>query len=166
MDLRGKWERPSLLDRLLDKIEKNENGCWIWTGGKRSTGYGTIWVNGRNEACHRVSLFLFKNHPIRPKNKNDHVDHLCRVPICCNPDHLEPVTARENVLRGKSPVAALSKRTHCNFGHEFSGYNLVYYKSQRNGKYYRTCRTCSVNRTKRYREEKLNEANKNNKISR
>ncbi|GAB2493916.1 HNH endonuclease [Arenimonas alkanexedens] len=28
------------------------------------------------------------------------IDHLCRVRACCNPEHLEPVDAAENVRRG------------------------------------------------------------------
>lgn len=27
------------------------------------------------------------------------LDHLCRRPACCNPDHLEPVTHRTNMRR-------------------------------------------------------------------
>jgi hypothetical protein len=27
------------------------------------------------------------------------LDHLCFVPCCCNPDHLEPVTRAENTRR-------------------------------------------------------------------
>jgi hypothetical protein len=30
------------------------------------------------------------------------LDHLCRVRCCVNPNHLEPVTAKENTLR--SPI--------------------------------------------------------------
>jgi hypothetical protein len=33
------------------------------------------------------------------------IDHLCRETLCCNPEHLEAVTNRENTLRGK--VSAL-----------------------------------------------------------
>ncbi len=33
------------------------------------------------------------------------LDHLCRVRPCVNPAHLEPVSQRENVLRGVSPPA-------------------------------------------------------------
>lgn len=29
------------------------------------------------------------------------IDHLCRNKICVNPAHLEPVTHRENLMRGK-----------------------------------------------------------------
>ncbi len=28
------------------------------------------------------------------------LDHLCKNRRCCNPEHLEPVTIRENTLRG------------------------------------------------------------------
>jgi hypothetical protein len=57
------------------------------------------------------------------------VDHLCRVTPCVNPAHLEPVTHRENVHRGKNGVlrhlrAPLIRRTHCGRGHERTPENL------------------------------------------
>jgi hypothetical protein len=32
-------------------------------------------------------------------------DHLCSNTLCCNPLHLEAVSHRTNVLRGRSPLA-------------------------------------------------------------
>ena len=37
-----------------------------------------------------------------PIPANRQVDHLCRVRACVNPDHLELVTARENIRRGSN----------------------------------------------------------------
>jgi hypothetical protein len=58
-------------------------------------------------------------------------DHLCRVRRCCNPDHMELVTSRENVLRGVSPAANNARKTHCNRGHELTGNNVRIYKNRR-----------------------------------
>jgi hypothetical protein len=46
------------------------------------------------------------------------IDHLCRNPPCCNPEHLEAVTVRENGLRGYGPNGADSVSGPCWRGHE------------------------------------------------
>jgi hypothetical protein len=66
-----------------------------------------------------------------------HLDHLCRVPACVNPTHLEPVTPRENALRGETLPAANSLKTHCIHGHPFTAENTM--PNTRGG---RKCRTC------------------------
>ena len=48
----------------------------------------------------------------------------CRNPACVNPDHLEPVSIRENLLRGVGPSAQHAKKTHCPAGHSYAGKNL------------------------------------------
>jgi HNH endonuclease len=45
------------------------------------------------------------------------LDHLCRHPACVNPDHLEPVTQRENILRGAAPTVLLHHAGVCKRGH-------------------------------------------------
>lgn len=45
------------------------------------------------------------------------LDHLCRNRWCCNPDHLEPVTNAENILRGESPPAKNARKERCPNGH-------------------------------------------------
>lgn len=53
------------------------------------------------------------------------IDHLCRNKVCCNPHHLEPVTARENILRSNGQGAVNARKTHCIHGHPLEGDNLV-----------------------------------------
>lgn len=48
------------------------------------------------------------------------IDHLCRVRWCCNPEHLEAVTDKVNILRGESPPARNARKTHCERGHELT----------------------------------------------
>lgn len=108
---RGPKPRPPI-ERLLSRIEIDDQGCWIWQGTCDYDGYGKIAygqrVNGRPgmERTHRVAYELLAV----PVPDGLTIDHLCRVRACCNPDHLEAVTLRENLSRGLSRFNA-RKRT-------------------------------------------------------
>jgi hypothetical protein len=65
--------------------------CWLWQWTKSSLGYSQI---GRNSG-HRH--YYEKKHGAVYSGLE--LDHLCRVPSCVNPDHLEPVTHAENMRR-------------------------------------------------------------------
>jgi hypothetical protein len=41
------------------------------------------------------------------------LDHLCRNRWCCNPEHLQPVSNMENILRGESPPARNARKQCC-----------------------------------------------------
>lgn len=91
----------SIEDRLWPMVEKTST-CWLWRGPISSTGYGALTVRGRGTvSTHRLSWEIHRG----PVPEGLELDHLCRVRACCNPEHLEPVTRRENLLRGESPVA-------------------------------------------------------------
>lgn len=148
--------RPAI-DRFIEKIEFAENGCIEWTAGTNGVGYGSFYRgrrsvedNGRTYA-HRWSYEYF----IEPIPEGMHLDHLCRNPKCVNPRHLEPVTCRENLLRGEGPSAVHAVKTHCPAGHPYSGDNLYVHpvKGQR------YCRTCGRLRARakyrRLRDQKL-----------
>lgn len=85
-----------------DKITRNEvTGCWDWVAGRDGGGYGTVRRHGRVLKAHRYIYELFRG----PINTNiGHLDHLCRVRHCVNPDHLEPVTAQLNGWRGIASI--------------------------------------------------------------
>lgn len=92
--------------------------------------------------AHRVSFEHYK-HPI-PQGLT--LDHLCRVTRCVNPDHLEPVTQRENLLRGLTIQARNAKKKRCDHGHWLEGHNLIHRKDGKG----RQCRACIYRRSKEY----------------
>src|SRR5690606_7991791 len=80
---------------------------------------------------------------VGPISAGLYLDHLCRTPRCVNPHHLEPVTARENSLRGETVLARNLAKTHCPSGHEYTQENTYRAgpaKKTPNGS--RQCRTC------------------------
>lgn len=74
--------------------------CWLWAGQQNRNGYGRIKVQGRWLMVHRL---VYELH-IGPIGEGLVLDHLCRNRLCCNPKHLEPVTSRENTLRGEAKL--------------------------------------------------------------
>lgn len=119
-------------DRFWGKVNKT-NDCWLWTAGLR-LGYGQFWTNGYSHLAHRIS-YLLAHGALPPKEL--HIDHLCRVRNCVNPEHLEAVTPKVNILRGEGLSAKKARQTHCLQGHPLSGLNL--YKDQYG---YRQCKAC------------------------
>lgn len=115
----------------------------MWTAYRNRNGYGTFGVDGRSRLAHRAAY----HHWIGQFAPGLEPDHLCRVRACVNPTHLEPVTHRENNMRGirKSPRGeAFRARTHCEQGHPFDETNTGWKKNAA-GRRWRYCRTC-VNR--------------------
>jgi hypothetical protein len=121
--------------RIVDKIDVGD--CWLWTGGDNGGhGYGKVWHDGRGRYVHIVVWECL----VGPIPDGYTLDHLCRAPACCNPDHLEPVTSAENKLRGYSVPAKRARQTHCKRGHALAGANLI-----TNKRGHRKCRTCVKN---------------------
>lgn len=122
-------------------------GCILWTGGVDPGGYGRR-VGGAY--AHRYACEQAKG----PIPSGLVLDHLCRVRHCVNPDHLEPVTNCENILRGVSPVAVNARRTHCKNGHEFTEAN-TYWRVQSDGTGLgRMCRRCNSIRVTRIKSKR------------
>ena len=130
----------SLEERFWAKVHKTD-GCWLWTGSQTGNGYGQFKVDGRIVLAHRLAYSLL----VSAIPEGLQIDHLCRTRNCVNANHLEVVTHRENIMRGFSPTALNTVKTHCPYGHPYDAENTRVC----NGK--RKCRTCNrlFNRARR-----------------
>lgn len=144
---------------VAKRIEPEPNsGCWLWTGavqGRRPHIYGKISVtlnkgiNGSKPIKGADGKFQSKPgtkerflqkhmgayrwvyeffHGSVPPGLQ--LDHLCRTPLCVNPAHLEPVTAKVNMRRW------MDLKTHCINGHSYTPENTYWEKKGR------SCRKC------------------------
>jgi len=130
-------DRTETQRRITSRITVEDRGhtspCWVSNRGTNEGGYTRIWHDRTTRATHRVAYEAF----VGPIPAGLQIDHLCRVRACCRPDHLEPVTCRENLLRGDTVNARAAATTHCPRGHAYTAANTYVSPSGR-----RHCRTC------------------------
>lgn len=131
------------MERFWSRVEFGDwQDCWLWRGYLRRDGYGATSIKGANRYVHRVAYELL----VGPIPEGLHIDHLCRVPACVNPLHLEAVTNHENVLRGK--LGALRERpTECPRGHPYTPEN-THMQRHSAGYSYQRCRRCSADKAR------------------
>src|SRR5689334_8336917 len=102
VDRRYRASAEVTASRFWVKVDKGGPlGCWIWTASINVDGYGQFIVydagrkRGLSIPAHRVAWQL-----VRGSIPQDlYIDHLCRTRSCVNPEHLEPVTNKVNILR-------------------------------------------------------------------
>lgn len=136
----GDVKRPPFLERFWSKVDDSAgpDACWPWMSTINPQGYGRFQTRSyRGDNAHRIAWEIGHASPI-PEGMS--LDHLCRNRVCCNPAHLEPVTHRENVVRGVGPTAINAAKTHCVNGHEFTPENTYVFEPRR----MRTCRACNL----------------------
>lgn len=123
--------RRPLEERFFDRVQKADDGCWLWTGFINHGGYGRFSISHtQGVMAHRWAY----EHWVGPIPDGLTIDHLCRVTRCVNPEHLEPVTIQVNEQRAAAHNAT---KTHCKHGHEFTPENT---RVLPNGR--RECRAC------------------------
>ena len=132
--LKEKSELPltkEQLNHFMAGIEKRGNvridmsPCWLWIRCFTSAGYGDIKVNGIRWNSHRLSYWIHSNY--KKLERKDIVRHKCDNKQCCNPEHLELGTHRENMedvftrgIRKKAEVIEKQTKYGHNMGKQFT----------------------------------------------
>lgn len=128
---------------LDERVTVKPDGCWDWSNANAG-GYGMWTQHGVTIPAHRLMYRLL----VGPIPVGRDLDHLCRNRRCVNPEHLEPVTRRENLLRGETIPASRAAQTHCHQGHPLTGPNL-YRRPDGKGRDCRLCRSEADRRRRR-----------------
>lgn len=132
----------SVLERFWEKVEKTDT-CWLWTASQRGNGYGQFGVTQKDIVyAHRFAY----EQTVGPIPEGLVIDHLCRVRHCVNPDHMEPVTSRENTFRGFGMGVVNAAKTTCPKGHPYDA-------CRPNGD--RRCRICDREQWHRRKQRRL-----------
>lgn len=130
-----------IIERLMEKVEVSDDGCWIFTGSKLPYGYGIISLGGRGRGvttAHRVAYEC----AVGPIPDCYEIDHLCETKSCVNPAHLEAVPHAENMRR------RIDRSTACRRGHAWTEENTRWW----NG--FRRCRACHRENSRNYYRER------------
>ena len=136
------YRQEELLEYLATRLLIGD-GCWMLTTKPASNGYSVVQIRQQRQSGHVALYELFKDDV--PDGLE--LDHLCRNRACVRPDHLEPVTHRENGRRGIAewPLAKINRaKTHCPKSHSLED---AYRWGGR-----RTCRVCHKAKVARQRE--------------
>ena len=127
-------------ERFWEKVDA-AGDCWEWTACRNEHGYGSfVTERPKKVKAHRMAWELL----VGPIPDGMVLDHLCRNPRCVNPDHLEVVTQRINMLRGYGIARRAANATHCPQGHPYNAENTAYTK-----KGHRACRACILARSRK-----------------
>ena len=95
-------KRSGLPDRFWQKVVES-GGCWIWIAGKTRTGYGQFnySVRGRKSSV-RAHRHLYQR-VVGEVDPGLVLDHVCHNRACVNPNHLRPITQKQNVENRSGP---------------------------------------------------------------
>jgi hypothetical protein len=122
-----------LAERFWPKVDKSGD-CWLWTATTSADGYGRINISGKMVYVHRIAYEEF----VGPIPDGLCLDHLCRQRNCLNPEHLEAVPMRVNLMRGDGHTARNAAKEVCDNGHPYTPENTYIHPASG----WRQCREC------------------------
>lgn len=118
--------RRPVMERFWEKVVAASEGCWEWASRRGGGGYGKFYWDGQEGYAHRFSYLHFVGDICAPLE----LDHLCENLWCVNPDHLEQVTHRENLMRGNFHNSLASLEMHRPSRAEMSRFRKIAVKTQ------------------------------------
>ncbi len=101
-------QQRSLADRFWEKVVIDPDGCWLWTGSTRGSGYG----QHRSVYAHREAY----EQTHGPIPEGFHIHHVCGRKLCVNPEHLVAVSRKQH--------GTLHSKETCGKGHRVVGTNV------------------------------------------
>ena len=85
----------AILDELFDMTTLTDAGCWQWSRQSRD-GYPVFsYMESGKQRIHRVHRLSLEADIGKPLGKQA-AHHVCANSMCVNPDHLQPISTREN----------------------------------------------------------------------
>lgn len=124
-------------ERIRLRVDKQEDGCWMWTGTRFQSGYAALFINGKTRHASRYIYEYF----IAAIPPDHHLRHCQKSRACVNPWHMEVMHKRD--------IQKTEPKTHCIRGHEFTPENT----RQSPSKNTRYCRKCDALRKRIARKE-------------
>ena len=119
----------ALPDRILERLDVDQDGCWLWTRSTKEGRYGQAWWKDRMVRVHKITYQVL----IGPIGDGLELDHLCCNTMCANPYHLEQVTHAENMRRYGDNLET------CRKGHDRTTHGYEYVGPTR---HFWVCREC------------------------
>lgn len=106
----GHHARTKGPEYIVDPVTK----CWIWQHDRHNKESGGPYGRYNKGGDRRFSHVVFWEREYGPVPPGKELHHLCveaghGTTLCCNPEHLEPVTHTENMRRGKSTLLTVAK---------------------------------------------------------
>lgn len=132
-------ERLDLLPTKLSKRVEVVGDCWAWTGSLMASGHGQIEFTNQGERHHWMAHRLI--HTILVGDPGENLHHECDNKPCVRPSHLTPMSIADHQREHFT-------RTHCKAGHSLDDAYIIH---KSDGRVVRHCRTCKLDRAKRYR---------------
>ena len=97
--MRRAWEEadhPTFLAAINERTTRTDTGCHIWTG-RIKDGYPVVgWNEAGRKVIRYVHRMVLEAHNRAPLGV-DTAHHTCANSQCVNPEHLQLISARENV---------------------------------------------------------------------